>query len=275
VRFNVVGPGYFGAMGIPVKAGREFADSDRAGAPLLAIVNETMARHYWAGRSAIGGRVNLLSRWFEVIGVVADSTYEALDATGVPHVYAAITQSPDAMSAWFVVRGDGDPASLVPAVRDALITAAPDLPVVEPGLLSDRLADLLMPQRFAGTLLSLFGIAAMALAGVGIYGVTAFSVARRTREIGIRVALGAARADIVRLIVTGVLRPIGVGAAAGLAAAALAARLIAGFLQGISPLDPVAFGATAAAIIVIAIAVTWVPLRRALAVDPSVALRAE
>jgi predicted lysophospholipase L1 biosynthesis ABC-type transport system permease subunit len=242
---------------------------------LLAIVNETMARHYWAGRSAIGGRVNLLSRWFEVIGVVADSTYEALDATGVPHVYAAITQSPDAMSAWFVVRGDGDPASLVPAVRDALITAAPDLPVVEPGLLSDRLADLLMPQRFAGTLLSLFGVAAMALAGVGIYGVTAFSVARRTREIGIRVALGAARADIVRLIVTGVLRPIGVGAAAGLAAAALAARLIAGFLQGISPLDPVAFGATAAAIIVMAIAATWVPLRRALAVDPSVALRAD
>ena len=181
----------------------------------------------------------------------------------------------DAVSAWFIVRGDGDTAALLPAVQDALTAAAPDLPVVEPGLLRDRLADLLMPQRFAGTLLSLFGIAATVLAGVGIYGVTAFSVARRTREIGIRVALGAAGADIVRLIVTGVLRPIGAGAVAGLVAAAIAAQLIARFLQGISPLDPVAFGLTALALLLIAVAATWMPLHRALAVDPSVALRAD
>ena len=166
VRFNAVGPGYLGAIGIPVKAGREFADSDRAGAPLVVVVNETMARHYWAGRSAIGGRVYFLNRWFEVIGVVADSTYEALDATRVPHVSR---RSCSRRCRLGLVRSSQRRRSGCARARRAwrVAAAAPDLPVVEPGLLRDRLADLLMPQRFAGTLLSLFGVAAMVLAGSG------------------------------------------------------------------------------------------------------------
>jgi ABC-type antimicrobial peptide transport system permease subunit len=132
-----------------------------------------------------------------------------------------------------------------------------------------------MPQRFAATLLSLFGAAAMALAAVGIYGVTAFTVARRTREIGIRVALGAARRDVVRLVMTGTLAPIVLGAAAGLGGAVLIARAAAGFLPGVRPADPPAFLATAAALVLLAAIATAVPMRRALAIDPSDALRSE
>jgi putative ABC transport system permease protein len=275
VRFNAVGPGYFATMGIPMLAGRDFSDVDRAGSPLTAIVNESMARRYWPGRSAVDGRVHVLNLAFDVVGVAADSTYEELGVRSVPHVYVAIAQAPDAVGAAFLVRGDRDASTVVPVLRDALAAAAPDLPVREPKTFEDRVAALLMPQRFAGMLLTVFALAALALAAVGVYGVTAFTVAARTREIGLRVALGAAREDVARLVTSATVLPVAIGGVAGLGTAWVLARLAAGFLRDISPYDGWSFALAAGAMLACAAAASWVPLRRALAVEPAAALRTE
>jgi ABC-type antimicrobial peptide transport system permease subunit len=274
IRFNVVGASYFTAMGIPLRAGRDFADTDGPSAPLVAIVNETMAKRLWSG-SPLGSRVQVMNATFEVVGVAADATYEELGLEPVTHIYVALAQSPEARSASLVVRTEGSPASVIGAIRDTTSLVARDLPVSEPGTFRDRFAAILMPQRFAATLLSLFGAAALSLAAVGIYGVAAYTVARQTREIGIRLALGAARRDVVRVVIAGMIPPVALGAAAGLGAAALLAPTVARFLPGIQPLDPMAFLITPIALLVLAVAATAVPLSRAFAIDPASALRME
>ena len=274
VRFNVVGAEYFRAMGIPMRAGRDFAADDGPSRPLVAIVNETMATRFW-NESPIGAQVKLLGMTFEVVGVAADATYETLGLEPVTHIYVALAQAPEAMAASLVVRTEGPPSAVMGAIREATALVARDLPASQPGTFRERFAALLMPQRFAATLLSLFGAAALALAAVGIYGVTAYTVARQTREIGIRLALGAARRDVVRLVVAGTIPPVIAGAAAGLGAAALLAPTVARFLPGIQPLDPLAFLLAPVALLVLAAASTAVPLSRAFAIDPASALRME
>jgi ABC-type antimicrobial peptide transport system permease subunit len=161
------------------------------------------------------------------------------------------------------------------AIREATAAVARDLPASEPGTFRERFAAILMPQRFAAALLSLFGSAALSLAAVGIYGVTAYTVARRTREIGIRLALGAARRDVLRVVIAGTIWPVAAGAVAGLGTAALLAPVAARFLPGIRALDPIAFVVAPLVLLVLALASTAVPLSRAFAIDPASALRTE
>jgi len=275
VRFNGVGPDYFKTMGIPILSGRDFADADRPGAPLAVVVNQTMADRYWSGRAPIGGRVHLLDQAFTVVGVAADSTYESLNLPPAPHVYAALAQYPEVPDVAMIVRTHGPSVEAVPILREVLASTAPDVPVSTPSTMLEQFAAILMPQRFAATLLSVFGLAALALAAVGVYGVTAYLVAQRAREIGVRVALGAMPGDIVRLALAGTATPIVAGAVGGFAAAAGLARLASGFLPGVSPFDPTAFAWTAAALGMLSVAATLVPVRRALRIDPAEALRAD
>jgi predicted permease len=274
VRLNAVGAGYFGAMGIPMRAGRDFADSDGPSQRLVAIVNETMAKRFWNG-SPIGARVQMMNATFEIVGVAADATYEELGLGPVTHIYVALAQAPESTAASLILRTERQPGAVLAAIREATAAVARDLPASEPGTFRERFAAILMPQRFAAALLSLFGSAALSLAAVGIYGVTAYTVARRTREIGIRLALGAARRDVLRVVIAGTIWPVAAGAVAGLGTAALLAPVAARFLPGIRALDPIAFVVAPLVLLVLALASTAVPLSRAFAIDPASALRTE
>ncbi len=275
VRMNAVGAGYFEAMGIPMIDGRDFAASDdRAHAP-VAIVTRAFARQHLGGASAVGHRISILDRTAEIIGVADDSTYERLWADRVPFVYLAIAQAPEPIEAALIARTDRDARALLPILRDSLRASATDVPVFEIFMLRERLAAILMPQRFAATLLGLLGALAMLLAGVGIYGVTAYAVAQRTREIGIRMALGASARDIAALVLAGVAPPVVIGMLFGGAAAVAARRALGTFLFNVGVLDVTTFAITCGSVLTAALLATLLPSRRAIAIDPADSLRSE
>jgi len=272
------GANYFAALRIPVLAGRAFTATDRAGAPAVVVVNETFARRHLgaaAPATAIGRRVSFGSEeWRTVVGVVADVHYDGLAAPVDPTVYYPFAQDPFLGMEMFV-RASGDPMRLIPSIRAAVLEIDPELPVSRVRAVAADVARSIAAERFNTVLLSLFAAIAFALAAIGIYGVVAYGVTQRRHEMGVRIALGAQRRDVVRLVVTRALRPVTAGVLLGLATAVAATRVVQGLLYGTSAQDPATYAAVAALLLGIGAVAAYAPSRRAAAADPVSALRAE
>ena len=276
----LVSADYFRLLGVPVVRGRAFTDADRSDAPPVAIVNETLARRYFAGRDAVGqwlqtGDPDPESTRLAIVGVVPDVKYQGLDAATEPTIYVPYAQNRWWRSMYLLVRASGDPMALVPAVRAAVAAADPEVPLQEVRTLDGLMFESVAAPRFRAGLLGAFGVVALLLAGAGIYGVLSYTVSQRQRETGVRLALGARRADIVRLIVRDGMRLALLGVAVGALMAAALTRLMRGVLYEVSPLDPVTFGTMALFLAVVGLAACVVPARRASRVDPMVSLRGE
>jgi predicted permease len=279
-----VTPGYFRAMRISIVRGRDFHDGDglSPNGKLVAIVNETFQRRFAPDGHILGARITSGSgpEVFTVVGVVRDVPDRSLRKGPEPLLVAPLAQMPGVHIAWgaltFAIRTDGrDPLQLAPGVQRAIWAVNPDIVIAEIASMDQRVAAGMRPERDSALLFGLFGLIALIMAAMGVYGVAAYNIAQRTKEIGIRVALGAARKDVSRLVMSQTLWPTAVGISFGVAAAAMLTPLVASLMYGLAPLDPAAFGAGAAVLIGVALAATWMPARRATRIDPLPALKAE
>jgi len=272
----VVGPGYFETMGVPLLEGRDFTERDTPDTPLVAIVNETMARSYWPGESVIGKRFRSSMEDeddFEIIGLVGDHKVRTVGEDPRPYVHFARTQR-RSTRAVVVARTAGDVAELPALLRSELQAMEPDLNSGE-RTMRESVAVTLLPVTLGAQMLAGFGVLALVLSSIGLYGVIAYSVSRRVREIGIRIALGADSMGVVKLVVRRGMGLAAVGVLLGWAGAALLSSLLRGFLYGVSALDPTAFGAAGALLMGVAFLANYIPARRAARIDPLTALRAD
>ena len=277
VNTNVVGLKYFQTMGIPMSNGRDFTAKDDEGAPLTAIISESVARRYFSGQESLGQRVSFQGArgpWCEIIGIVRDSKYRTLGENPRPVVYVPLAQNHETGMALHV-RTKGVPTSLAASVRREVQALDPNLPVTDLEPLSQVVAESLFAARMGATLLAIFGALALLLAAIGLYGVMSYSVSRRTREIGIRMALGAQTGSVLRLVLKEGLTLVGGGVLAGLIVSVAVTRLLASFLYGVSPLDAATFAAIPLVLGLVALLASYLPARRAAKVDPMVALRYE
>jgi predicted permease len=277
--YSVACPNYFQTMGIPLVAGREFSEQDRFGAPGVIVINETMARKYWPDEDPIGKRIKLgyfdsKEPWLTVVGVAKDVRHSGLDRR--------INQwfvRPYDQAAWpfmtIVVRTAGAPMSMAESIKKALAKVEPDRPVSSTETMEDVVRNSVGPRRFPMILLIAFALLALTLAAVGISGVVSYSVTQRTQEIGIRLALGAQKRDVLKLILGRSMISVLAGVVIGLAAAAGLMRFLAGLLYEVKPLDPWVLSIVAALLTGVALAASYVPALRATKVDPIVALRYE
>jgi predicted permease len=278
--FNEIGPDYFRTLGIPLIAGREFTHSDRLGAPKVAIVNEAFVRHFIGNRNPIGvgvsrGAGKNLKLDTLIVGVVKDAKYSNMKEPVPPVYYTSSAQNPRQRSMFFYVRTAIDPVQLAGAIRGAVASLDANLPIVDMRTMQAQIDANVANERLLAMLTGAFAGLATLLAAIGLYGVLAFNVARRTREIGIRMALGASAPAVRRLVVREVVVVVGIGLAAGFGAAAAAGRLIQSVLFETRPADPWVFVSAAAVLGVIALAAAYLPVRRATGVDPMIALRYE
>ena len=276
--YLVVAPHYFRVMGIRLREGRAFSEADTARSPGVAIVNEELARRYWPGQDPVGRmlRTGDDSAWLTVVGVAANVRTRGPDNTWQPELYVSYTQYPWLLSPrLLVVRAAADPLAIAPAVRRELLALDESLPVSDVRPLELVAGSPAGQRRFLMVLLGAFASMALLVAGIGIYGVLAYSVARRTHEIGIRVALGAARGDVVRLVLAQGSRIALVGLVGGLAGALVLTRALASVLFEVSPTDPGTFLLVSVILAAVVVAACLVPARRAAKVDPVVALRYE
>jgi predicted permease len=271
--WNVVTPGYFATMGIPLVRGRDFAEADRAGAPDVVILNEAFAAALFPGDDPVGRTVSNGDRTMTVIGVAKNGKYRSLGESRRNFVYVTLGQRYMGRTN-LLVKASGATA-VTRQVRRIVADVDPALPILRQLTMGEQTATSLFPQRVALYVSGTLGGVALLLALLGIYGVTAFSVTQRTREIGVRVALGAQRSHVLALIVRQGLVLAGIGVTAGALAALGATRLIGNLLYGVAPTDVVAFGAAAGLLAFAALAASWIPARRAARVDPIVALRSE
>ncbi len=273
-----VTPGYFHAIDAPVKAGRAFDDRDRDGAPQVAIVSEAFARHFFGNGSAIGKRLGFdtqsAGREMEIVGVAADIKRTDLWGKAPRVVYRPAAQVPDFLES-IEIRTAGDPASLAPQVKRTIAEVSPDLPVTAVEPLSARLDVVLRQERMLSRFPMVFGLLALVLAAIGLYGVLAYSVSQRTNEIGLRLALGAGRRQVLWMVLKQALAWVGLGAAAGIAATLAAGRLVASLLFGLDPHDPTTMVLASLALVAVSVAAAWWPARRAARLDPVTALRTE
>jgi putative ABC transport system permease protein len=280
VPFDTVTNGYFGTLGIPLTRGRLFGPEDTPAAPARVLVNETFVRRFFPSEDPIGKRVTFGNpqdngtRWLTIIGVVADTRRGGIGRPPWAELYFPLTQSADPQLI-VLVRTAGDPILMARAVQQQVWAIDPAQPVASVRTLEELLARGQANRRFTMMMLGVFAAAALLLAAVGIYGVIAYSTAQRVHEIGIRVALGATRADVLRMVLRDGLRIGVLGALIGIAAAAAASRLLAGLLFGVSAHDPLTFVALAAGLVAVAVLASWIPARRALAVEPIAALRGD
>jgi predicted permease len=277
---NAVGAGYFATMGIPLLIGRTFGPQDAATSPKVAVINETMARFYFPGGSPIGRRFGIESdpahaADFEVIGVVKDAKYESLDERPQPGAYYLYSQVLKHFYYDFEVRYSGDPHAIIPEVRSAAASVDPSLPLVYQGTLSEQVDRSVASQSLTARLSAFFGFLAVFLASIGIYGLMSYGVARRTNEIGIRVALGAPRSRVFWMILRDGLLFASTGLALGVPIALAAGRLVSGMLFSTKPADPATMLVAATLLIVLNVTAGYLPARRAMRVDPIVALRYE
>jgi len=266
---------YFKTIGIPLLEGRLFIERDTQQSPATILINETLARSFFPGEDPIGKRLIMLNSPREIIGIVGDARQGALNLPPSPEIYFPNTQLAIGQQVSLVVRTNIDPASLSEVVRRAVQSVNPDAPVFRVRTMQEVIAVSIAKERFNTILMALFAVVAMLLAAVGLYGVLAYSVTQRRREIGIRVALGARRADVLRLVVGQGLRLIALGVAVGLMAALGLTRLMKKLLFEISATDPATFVGVVALLISVALLACWVPARRATKVDPIAVLRSE
>jgi predicted permease len=274
--WNVVSPGYFATMRSAMVRGRIFTDADRIGSPDVAIVNETFAKRVWPGQDPIGltlAHQGDTRRVLHVIGVARDAKYRSIGEEPRAFVYVPLAQNyvPELT---LLVKTDGS-RRVVSDIRAVVSQVNRNLPLVHTASLAETTAIGLVPHRLAAGVAGGFGIIGIVLAAIGLYGITAYSVTQRTREIGIRVAVGARTADVLRLVITQAMRLAAAGAAIGIALAAGITQLLTGLLYGIRPLDPASFGAGTMFLALLALFASWLPARRAAAVNPVEALRAE
>jgi putative ABC transport system permease protein len=271
---------YFRAMGIQFRAGRSFTDDDRETTQPVILVNETMQHRFWPAGDAIGKRIKWggwnREGWLTIVGVVADVKVSSLEVETRPAIYMPIFQIPRARSSIiYVVRSSGDPSSVVSAIRSEIKAIDAELPVYDVRTMNQVVAASVAERRFAMMLLAAFALVALSLAAVGLYGVISFSVTERTREIGIRMAMGASYRDILRLVVGHGLALSAAGIVIGIAAAVASTRLMASLLFGVSATDLLTFAIVSLVLTGVALGACFVPARRAAKVDPMVALRYE
>jgi predicted permease len=280
VIYRAVGPGYFSTMGIPMIRGRDFTDQDKLDSKSVVVISEKTAHHYWPGRDPIGkrlkpGATTSNAPWREVIGVVKDVRQNDFIAQPKMQMYFTYRQLKDLAANALVVRTSVEPMSLASSIRNAIWAVDKDQPVANIDTMDHIVSEAIARQRFSMLLLGIFAGLALVLAAVGIYGVMSYSVAQRTHEIGIRMALGARRADVLQMTVKQGLKLVGAGMMLGLVAAFLLTRVLASLLYGISATDPITFVGISLVLLAVAILASYIPALRATKVDPIIALRAQ
>jgi putative ABC transport system permease protein len=272
-----VTPEYFQLLGIPLVRGRLFNEFDTDTAPPVAIINEAVAHTYWPNEEAIGKRFKSTrpnSPWITVVGVLANARTQSLAETEVPQVYFSLYQE-DAKHLAIFLRGNFDTAAIPDQVREQVQAVDPTLPVFAAQTLSETVSGSLAQRRFSMEMVSLFALTSLLLAALGIYGVISYLVNERTQEIGIRLALGAARRNILQMILRQGLRLALTGAVVGLLVALIVSRLIATLLYGVRATDPLTFAGVAILFLLVALLACYLPARRATKVDPMIALRSD
>lgn len=273
-QFLTVGPGFVGAMGMRLVSGREFTTEDRVGAPATVMVNETFAQHFWPGRDALGQLVNSNGvDDAQVVGVVADAMYRSLSDEGRPAFFLPLAQRPTDEMTLIARVPDGREADFLTTLRSEIGALDPTLPISSLQTMEQAVAGTLLPQRTASWLLTIAGGLGLLLATVGLYGVMAFLVSQRTREVGVRMALGARHGQVVAMVVRRGLALAGVGALVGVGMAAALTRFLSSFLFGVSPTDPAVLVLMTSVALLLAGFASWVPARRAARVHPMEALR--
>jgi putative ABC transport system permease protein len=283
---TVVHPGFFETLGVPLRAGRVFTEQDRAGTNPVAVISESVARRFWPNENAVGKRLHQGSAennmpWRTIVGVVADVKQGGLDESQPMSIYMPTLQLDTGLvtsitrGTSFVVRSDRDPAALVNPIRAIVRELDPTLPigVIQP--LETMLASTVASRRFNVLLLGTFAVIALALAAIGTYGLMAFAVVQRTREIGIRLAIGAAPRDVLRLVVRQGLALALAGVGLGLLGALLLTRVLRSLLFEVNPLDPTTFGAVALLLLGVSLMASILPAQRAARIDPNSAIRQE
>lgn len=276
LRWFDIGPSYFSTLGIPIVRGRDFTKGDVQGAPNVVIVNEALVRRYWPGEDPIGGhgQINIYGETRAIVGVVSDVQPFEVGTPVEPYVYFPQLQAPR-WATYFILRADSDPEALIPTVRARLQALEPDMQISSFRTMDQLIAQRVVRPRFNMLLLGIFAAVALALAAVGIYGVVSYSVANRTREMGIRMALGAGQRDILGTVFRHGMAVSSVGIAIGLVGAFGLTRVLSSMLYGVAPTDVGTFGGVVVLLALIAALACYVPARRATKVDPIIAVRAE
>jgi putative ABC transport system permease protein len=275
---RIIDSNYFKTLAVPLRSGRTFTEQDTADAPRVMIINAELARQYWAGEDPIGRRVTML-HWGppltgEVVGVVGDVKSDGIDSTTRPMIYWPHPQFPSTFNN-LVIRAAGDPSSIVAGVKSQIWSVDREQPLNRIETMEKIIANSAAPRRFYMFLLATFAFLSLALAAVGIYGVISYTAAQRTREIGVRVALGAQRGDVISMVVReGMLLAL-VGVVIGLTGAFGLTRLMTGLLYGVEAADPLTFGVISVLLSLVALVACYVPARRAAGVDPLTALRCD
>lgn len=269
-----VTPGYFAAMNIPIRKGRVFTSDDSPGKPSVVVVNETIARQFFGSRDPLGRRLKVGGTLRTIVGVVSDVKSASLESDVRPQTYLPHAQDP-----WppmtVVLQTERDPLALAPTVRRELKALDAVLPAAKMRTMEQMLSNASSNRRFGMALLTFFAVTALLLTMMGIYGVVAFLVGRRNREIGIRMALGAQRNDVLRLILRQGMKPVAFGIAIGLAGSLATSRLVATQLYGVSSSDPLTLASIVALLVTAALLACWLPALRAARLDPMEALRNE
>ena len=272
LNYETVGPLYFQTMRIPLLQGRDFDDRDQQSALGVAVINETMAQRYWPGGDALGKRIKLTKGWLEVVGIAKDVKNRSLSESPQPFLYLPLLQ--DYRSNMILVaRTAMEPEKMFHAVQVDVASLDPKVPMFDAKTLEDHIGVSLFLQRMAATLLSIFGLLALSLAALGLYGVTAYAVSQRTRELGIRISVGANRRDILKLILGQGLMLSVIGMIAGFVIALIVTRLSTHLLYGVTAADPMTFAVVAVILVAVALLSAYFPARRATKVDPMMALR--
>jgi putative ABC transport system permease protein len=271
-----VSPGFFQAMEMALLRGRQFEPSDNADAPQVAIVNAALAKRYWPNEDPIGKRIHIggssaKGKWTTIIGIVGNVRHRGLEYDAQPEYYIPLAQSPNAQSV-LVVRSQQDPQALTASVRTALRSIDPAQPVAHVRTLGQVIADSVAPRRLSIWLLGLFAALALALASIGIYGVMSFLVAQRTHELGVRMALGAQRRDIMRLVLGYSAKLILAGTVIGLVVAFAGTHLLAALLYHVSSHDVATFGVVTIVLGLVALLASYIPAARVIRTDPMLAL---
>jgi putative ABC transport system permease protein len=272
---RVVSPDYFKTLGIPLLRGRTFTTHDVEKSPMVALVDEAFAARHFAGEEPIGRGLDIgngSDGFYEIVGVVGNVNYGGLDRAPSPTMYVPYKQ--DVFSTmWMLVSTDGDPSTLSQPARQALLGVDRGLPAFSLTTLATVVDESVAQRRFSMLLLTAFAVVALFLAAVGLYGVVGYTVSLRTQEIGVRMAIGAQRGDVLRMVLTGGMKLSAIGLAIGLVAAMVLARMVTTMLFDVKPFDPASYAATASLLLAVSLLACYVPARRAMMVDPVVAMR--
>jgi predicted permease len=272
VEYIEVTEDYFATLGIPLVSGREFMRTDDENAPPLAIINETMAAKYWPGNDPVGQRLKVKDRWMQIVGIAKNSNYRSKTETPVPFFYVPLRQNFRVQNS-LLIRTREAPGAMMKALAREVHALDPNLAPLITDRLQDQIDEISYSQRLAVTLVAIFGAMALFLAAIGLYAVVSYTVSQGTRELGLRMALGADAKDLMRLVMSRGLLLTASGIAIGAIGAIVLTRLMGDLLYKISPHDPLAFGTAFAVITIASLAACFLPAWRATRIDPVRALR--